>query len=715
VLSPHTTVPRTLLCLLACWPLLASAQRETTCDEAPSPHILVDTGHLWRPPFGTDRVGAPLVVHVELVAVQALQRDYFVAAIVNGHMVERHAVELQKDKSSFFATAQLRTVPESVVLLGRCRADGKEEELIRQSVKFPDIEADARAQPEQPINPVDLGAILPPHDWLLIAERQYALLKVAAISRRKDQPNVRLRVWFDDETPVEVALPLRRNQRVLKEVRIPVPLTNQSATTLNVRLVGGERELWKKEIHTMVVAKPPKVPFFGAIETKLRYDAPVLVSDPATGAALPPIPYNSAWDSKLNDVVVFLPNGSRFVFWRGSSYAPFWAGKMNTGLTYEWVELAPWNYPGSVDCMEPLQDKELRYGRVRIMESTASRVHVRWTYQSPDLFYKVWGDAAIEDYYFYPDGFGTRVVTLTAAPDADYELTEFLVLEPQGAPPLEVLPTHMIDLLFLNGQEKHLTYPSPFPKRDNPVFKDSAGAWSNSDKLPLLFRIYYGNDDSAAVYFSPNDVPENLFVFEPIKDRGETVTRSWWGSNWPLNRGRKTVFEINNDIDSGPSVSSLMPWGVWSWGNRPTPLLSGTTEMVDALGRSKKMTTQRWAWLIAETNASNETLIDWAKSFSQPPSMEVAGGRIDFPSYSQERRALRLIVDSANVDINLKPSVRTVNPVIELDQAPQGNLQVYLDGKKLPPQSYAWDGATLWMNTTIEVSGVDISLRFDPN
>ena len=37
-------------------------------------------------------------------------------------------------------------------------------------------------------------------------------------------------------------------------------------------------------------------------------------------------------------------------------------------------------------------DKELRYGRVEIMESTAARVHVRWTYQSTDLHYKVWGD-----------------------------------------------------------------------------------------------------------------------------------------------------------------------------------------------------------------------------------------------------------------------------------------------------------------------------------
>ena len=50
-------------------------------------------------------------------------------------------------------------------------------------------------------------------------------------------------------------------------------------------------------------------------------------------------------------------------------------------------------------------DKELRYGKVEIVEATSAQIHVRWTYQSTDFEYKVWGDQAVEDYYFYPDGF----------------------------------------------------------------------------------------------------------------------------------------------------------------------------------------------------------------------------------------------------------------------------------------------------------------------
>src|SRR5262249_49133706 len=154
----------------------------------------------------------------------------------------------------------------------------------------------------------------------------------------------------------------------------------------------------------------------------------------------------------LHDVVVWLPNGSRFVFWRGSSYIPFWAGKNNTGACYEWAEIIS-QPKGAVDCVEPLMDKELRYGKVEIVEATSAQIHVRWSYQSTDFEYKVWGDQAVEDYYFYPDGFGTRVLTLKADPKNDYELSEFIILTPAGAYPFEVLPERAVDALFLHARK----------------------------------------------------------------------------------------------------------------------------------------------------------------------------------------------------------------------------------------------------------------------
>jgi len=215
----------------------------------------------------------------------------------------------------------------------------------------------------------------------------------------------------------------------------------------------------------MIVPKPPNWPAFGAVSTKLRYDAPILS---VVNGKYTSLNYGEAWAPQLQDVVVFLPNGARWVFWRGSSYIPFWAGQHNTGLCYEWAERHSPN-TGFTDCPEPLMDKELRYGRVETVESTAARVHVRWKYQSCDFNYRVNGDLPVEDYYFYPDGFGTRVLTLTCIPEAQYELAEFIILSPQAAFPLDILPPDLADILSVKGEKAairfcpHLTSkPSPF-------------------------------------------------------------------------------------------------------------------------------------------------------------------------------------------------------------------------------------------------------------
>ena len=90
------------------------------------------------------------------------------------------------------------------------------------------------------------------------------------------------------------------------------------------------------------------------------------------------------------------------------TYTRFWAGKHNTALNFEFAE-AP-RRPDGLDCIEAASDKELH------------RIHVRWTAQPCDLNYKVWGETATEDFYFYPDCFGSRAVTLPTEPKAEYEI-----------------------------------------------------------------------------------------------------------------------------------------------------------------------------------------------------------------------------------------------------------------------------------------------------
>src|SRR5690348_15433953 len=134
--------------------------------------------------------------------------------------------------------------------------------------------------------------------------------------------------------------------------------------------------------------------------------------------------------------------------------------------------------------------------------------------------------------------------------------------------------------------------------------------------------------------------------------------------------------------------------------------------MLDTRGRSRDMTIQRWVWLIAKTDAPDDLLLRWAQSFSSPPALEVRGAHLDFPSYSQERRAIRLIVDLPSIEITLKPQGYCINPVFELDQAPKELESVTVDGKALPADGYAWDGAALWVRADVGANGAKLSLRF---
>ena len=348
--------------------------------------------------------------------------------------------------------------PTELVLVAK-PAQGAAVELARQTVEPVPFEADAIARPDRIIHPVDLGTILVPSDWLVLADGQRGSIDVAAICRTGDMPGARVTAWFDsapaEKTAAEMALV--QDRRFQGSLPLPPAAANLDRDVLHVSIdPASGAELWHKTIPTMLVHRPPQWPEFGAAETKLRYDAPISVrADDGTFSSMS---YAEAWDPKLQDVVVALPNGSRFVFWRGSSYVPFWAGRHNTGLSYEWAETSP-PADGFTDCVEPLMDKELRYGRVRIVESTPARVHVRWSYQSCDFKYKVWGDSAVEDYYFYRDGFGTRVLTLQSVPSGDYELSEFIILTPQATYPLSVLPPNLVDILFVDGQKRELTFP----------------------------------------------------------------------------------------------------------------------------------------------------------------------------------------------------------------------------------------------------------------
>ena len=652
----------------------------------PAAQIRIEPGHPWRAPFGLQRMGCPVTVVVETAADPQPRPGYWLVAYLRGKEVARSALSVP-NKPPYACRVSLDGWPTELVLVARS-ADGTAKELARQKVEPVPFEAEAVARPDRVVNPVDLGAILVPADWLLLAGGQKGSLEVAAICRAGDLPGARVTAWFDSAPAAKASadMPLVQDRR--SQVRLPLPPPPAlDRDVLHVSLAPATgAELWHKRIPAMLVHRPPQWPEFGAARTRLRYDAPISVR--SEDGKFSSLPYADGWDKRLDDVVVALPNGSRFVFWRGSCYVPFWAGRHNTGLSYEWAETSP-PADGYTDCVEPLMDKELRYGRVRIVESTPARVRVRWSYQSCDFKYKVWGDSAVEDFCFYRDGFGTRTLTLQSVPTGDYELSEFIVLTPQATYPLSVLPPNLVDILFVDGQKRELTFP---------FFPAEQGEKVQSRDVPAIYRVRLHQDEPmAAVYFNPLDTKLPPAIFAPFSDKGQLVTPTYWGSHWPLARGKTTGWAIDDRVHFTPCHNSIMSWAR----SRPKPLRTAQVEALDTLGRSKPMLVQTWVWLIGMSSAGDDQLLQWARSFAKPPSLEVEGARLEADSYVPERRAIRLIVEQPTVSIRIKPAGPCVNPVFELLAAPRALARVELAGRVLDPKEYAWDGQTLWINATV--------------
>ena len=653
-----------------------------------APRFQFNSGHPWRPPFGVERVGLTPVI-LQFASDTRPAPEHWLAAYREGREVERKALDVSGN-SPFTARVTFATspAPEELVLLAKDK-DGKAIERARWKVERPAFEADAEAAADPVINPVDLGAILPPADWLVLGPEQKARVTVAAFSATEEISGAEVAAWFesDPEKPTKAAVELRHGVRTELNLNLPSPTSASDRDTLQVSLRDAKgRELWRKTIRTMLLRASPKLPAFGAIETKLRYDYPVLsYSGPDE---VTEIPYEKAWAPERKDVVIALPNGSRFVFWRGAAYTPFWAGKHNTGLNFEFAE-AP-RRPDGVDCIDAASDKELRRSRVEIIESTAARVHVRWTAQPCDLNYKVWGETATEDFYFYPDGFGSRTVTLQTEPKAEYEIEELLILTPPAGYPLRVLPENLVDVLFRDGTKRELRYPLLEQEPDYEKLM--------SGERPPLYRIRFGTQEPlAAIYFNPGWTRLPVMALRPFYSQGQMVTPFYWGNHLPLARRKPTGHNIDDLASMTPAHNAMMSWGH----RRPQPLESRTADMPDALGVTRKMQVEKWAWLIGLSDADDTRLLEWSRSFATPPQIQAEGARLHSPSYNTERRATLLTVEKPEVTLTITPSTPCVHPVFEFQDAPKTLSRVELNGHEIAATDYAWDGRTLWLNATL--------------
>jgi hypothetical protein len=175
------------------------------------------------------------------------------------------------------------------------------------------------------------------------------------------------------------------------------------------------------------------------------------------------------------------------------------------------------------------------------------------------------------------------------------------------------------------------------------------------------------------------------------------VTPFYWGNHLPLARRKPTGINIDDLASMTPAHNAMMSWGH----RRPQPLESRTANMPDALGVTRKMQVEKWAWLIGLSDADDTRLLEWSRSFASPPQIQVEGARLQTPAYNTERRATLLTVEKPVVSLTITPTTPCVHPVFELQNAPKRLSRVELNDRELAATDYAWDGRVFWLNATL--------------
>lgn len=394
--------------------------------------------------------------------------------------------------------------------------------------------------------------------------------------------------------------------------------------SLEVRATAGEQSA-RARWQLRVVPRGWK-PGFGAHYANLRYLDPVYTSLEKTR------PWDDLWvGSHLRDVVVTFPGAPRFVFWRGASYVPCWAFN-NAWLTYEWLEAEP-EYYGAVDCVEPIMDKDCRYSRARIVESSPARVVVHWSYALTDFTGKVIRDERADEYYtLYPDAVGVRKLVAWIK-SGWHENQEFIALNRPGNGPHKSLEDQAVTFLTADGRSERPTWPRPY--------------FSVDDWPHLIARVNIPGQPSPFMVVDSQRIDVKTWYDPPVDKPGVFNTYI----HWPVSRGIRTTW-LDDPADwQRPTHSNLV--------NIVNP--------ADRCGEGFEV----WRWLIGACRSERDTR-QYADNWLKPGTLEVRGALNR--GYDPEQRAYLLDAYGLPGAVRLRLSKEggpVVNPAFVILNAPK--------------------------------------------
>lgn len=348
----------------------------------------------------------------------------------------------------------------------------------------------------------------------------------------------------------------------------------------------------------------------------------------------------------LDAVRVQFPFAAQFVFWRGANYMPWWEMDQ-LAMCPQGMEA--WG-GGGQGCNEAMQDRECRYSRVELLESSPARAVVHWRYALGDAHYFIYNNEWVDEYYvIYPDGTGVRQVKLWATSDARHQVFDAIMIKPPGTRTAQLFEGPVATLAQLDGKriamqtQDRESYAAFL--RDG---KDFIAEFHFRDRLHPFVVFSFRDDLMPGV--ARGMVSVNRTLFQNADQRG----------HWPLSRFA---------IDGYNSVGLDGPTH-FGFGNIDTAV-------------DPARVPNAWLFLIGAAQAGSDTPAAQARAWLYPADVKVLGASARFRGYDSAQRAYRLAVadGATQVSVQLNTTRGPVfNPVFLLE-GPALPTRVTVDGK----------------------------------
>jgi len=405
-----------------------------------------------------------------------------------------------------------------------------------------------------------------------------------------------------------------------------------------------------------------------------RPDAPAMNNPPAQKPTLPTGPgdadrfcayytklkFHQGWDNMWRvsddpDIVVQFDRGPyKYVFWRGTRYIPHLVSENNIWYNNQFNEARSSN-----GCAEPMSDNDCRHSYVRIIQSHDARAIIHWRYALENVVREMvfrddrtgWNDWTDEYFYIYPDGVSVREINLwSTEPTSHHEWHEAIVLTAPGTWPIDNLEHKALYVAQMNGSSRGYSWYDP----------------DNHEDI---------EDDRGNIYLT--DLKSRYDPFAIVQPDGAgNDGAGGWGSgrpypyynHWPVAQipsdGR---YCLTNERTAHTSLTHIQ-WPFYELESN-----HGVKIMLTGM-----------------TDKTASELVPLAKSWSDPPPLNITSPGYAGGEYDKSQRAYRISKQSPNAGVlkfTLQGSSSSpiVNPCFIVQGWGGGQAGLIIDGQKIEP------------------------------